>query len=554
MHGIWADLPETLRARLLQGGVGKLHLFETAHLAFQSINHLRADIQPTMLRMASDMLLANWEANYLEPHAAATLHSINTAHPFLPFKTAGFVKFCAQQIVADQTLIRRLNPSGTQSAADYEIALSKARRRNDAPFFVLLQAVEHAFREQRTDWLRDFILDDAILPEPLKDGLLADMFFADGNWNQAVSFYARAHAALPLLTWEQRRAEALYRLGRRDEAISIWRVYVAARPWQVNTLLRLTDCLMDRDTPPPFPPGRGAVLLYTWNKCQDIDATLASLAASELSAPQGEARIHVLDNGSTDGTADVLRKWEAHFAGRMSLIELPINIGAPAARNWLLALPDVRLADWAAFLDDDVAIPADWLRHLWGALLAYPASGVSSGHAVDYHAPMRQQWTDMHINILPPTPDQPDATFRDRFEFTSLHEQTPDFGDFTFMRPCVTAIGCCHMFTREALDQGGQFDIRYSPSQSDDVDHDMRRGLAGCLPVYNGHLRVRHKRATGYHKKPNRRAWASAVCNWNKLQSSYTDEEVRRLYTLDQHTMLDDVIARLELLETKGSL
>lgn len=106
-----------------------------------------------------------------------------------------------------------------------------------------------------------------------------------------------------------------------------------------------------------------------------MDATLASLAASELSAPGGEAWIFALDNGSTD-TPDVYRKWR-HLAGRMTVVTLP-NTWRPAARNWLLALPEVRRADWAAFLDDDVAVPADWLRRLWSALRAYPDAGAAS--------------------------------------------------------------------------------------------------------------------------------------------------------------------------------
>jgi hypothetical protein len=163
---------------------------------------------------------------------------------------------------------------------------------------------------------------------------------------------------------------------------------------------------------------------------------------------------------------------------------------------------------------------------------------------------MSQQWTDMHISLL--RHEGGGRGFRDHFKFSAPHEQCFDFGEFTFMRPCVTAIGCCHLLTRTAMDEGGAFDIRFSPSQSDDVDHDMRACLAGRMPIYNGHLRVLHKRSTGYHKTSNRRGWASAVGNWYKLQASYSEEEARRICELDQKTMWEDLLQRLEVVCEDG--
>jgi GT2 family glycosyltransferase len=498
------------------------------------------------------MLLAAWEGAWLEPAISASLRSIQEARPFLQPKLLDILDFCTKQPQVDPALTERLRPDRARDAENYEHMLDSARRRNDHPLFLLGLAVTHALREHRPAWLRAFLQRDEVLPPALKIGLSGDTLFAEGDYGQAAAAYARAHAALPFQVWEQRRAEALCRAGQRDEAIALLHGLHARRPWQINTLLRLSDLLMDRDRDLPFPPGKGTVLLYTWNKSQDMDATLASLAASELSDPAGggEARIFALDNGSTDAVPEVLRKWEAHFAGRMSIVTLPVNIGAPAARNWLLALPEVRQADWAAFLDDDVAVPADWLRHLWGALRAYPDAGVSACHALDFHAPMSQQGTDMHISLLPR--EGGGRGFRDHFKFSAPHEQSFDFGEFTFMRPCVTAIGCCHLLTRNAMDEDGPFDIRFSPSQSDDVDHDMRACLAGRLPIYNGHLRVLHKRSTGYHKTSNRRGWASAVGNWYKLQASYSEEESARIFELDQKLMREDLRRRLAILREHG--
>lgn len=56
----------------------------------------------------------------------------------------------------------------------------------------------------------------------------------------------------------------------------------------------------------------------------------------------------------------------------MTVINVPVNIGAPAARNWLMKLSDVKACDWAIYLDDDILLPRigrDISAHLWRLIL-----------------------------------------------------------------------------------------------------------------------------------------------------------------------------------------
>lgn len=553
----WSLLPEGIRAPLLQGGVGNSHVFDTVHKVFQAM-HASPDSQESqrLLALGQDMLLSVWEQAFLETNPAALLLDVQQSHPFLTPPLSHFLKQCAQQAGQEAHIKKRFDPEVARHEPDYAELLLRQARKYPGSFFVANQVVRYGMREFLLDWVEAFIHSQQTLPEAFSQSLLADVAFAREDWDKAVHGYEAACTLLPLHIWRTKQAECLFRQGTetaQSKALELWRQCHKQRPWQVNTLLRLSDILQGRHLGDQgaFPPGQGAVLLYTWNKCQDMDDTLTALSRTELQGNDAPVCLYVLDNGSTDGTAHMLRSWQERFAQEhgltMEILTMPINMGAPAARNYLLSLPSVRHMDWVAFLDDDVVMPPHWLRQLWAGTQAYPDSGVAAGHAVNFDAPLAQQWTDMHLTPL--ILEDNDWTEKgERFRFSSLHKQSLDYGAFTFMRPCVTVIGCCHFFTRQALDTAGLFDLRFSPSQSDDVDHDMRRALKSHLPVYNGHLRILHKRNTGHDTGKNLRAKGSALGNWFKLQVAYSPEEIMQIYQLDQQSMLQDVQARLKLL------
>jgi GT2 family glycosyltransferase len=77
---------------------------------------------------------------------------------------------------------------------------------------------------------------------------------------------------------------------------------------------------------------------------------------------------------------------------------------------------------------------------------------------------------------------------------SSLHHFDPDFGQFRYLRPCASVMGCCHLFRTETLERLGGFDLRFSPSQFDDVDHDLRLLAKGMPAVFQGHCTVGHRR------------------------------------------------------------
>lgn len=109
---------------------------------------------------------------------------------------------------------------------------------------------------------------------------------------------------------------------------------------------------------------KAAVVIPVWNRADIISKTLDSLAAQERKPD----RVVVVDDGSTDGSARVVRKWAAaHAEIAIELIE-QINHGAGHARN--AGLRRVADSDCVLFLDSDDMIPAGFLAAALAAMYA----------------------------------------------------------------------------------------------------------------------------------------------------------------------------------------
>ncbi|GKT29314.1 glycosyltransferase, partial [Aduncisulcus paluster] len=69
-----------------------------------------------------------------------------------------------------------------------------------------------------------------------------DIAFCSGDYEQAEAIYSdTSDGALILGENLLRLAESVDRVGRRDEAMILWRDRMTARPWQVNTWFKVYD-------------------------------------------------------------------------------------------------------------------------------------------------------------------------------------------------------------------------------------------------------------------------------------------------------------------------
>ena len=518
MTPLWLDtpgFPQPLADMLLAGTLGRDHLLRSAAMA-QAVEDSAPDSAdwPRLRRL---LLAAALEEDPLYgPTAAALSQALRAAPPgridpaFAALVDGLAARFRPPESVA---YFERLLAGGNTSRVD--TYLENEIRNGRAALFWLHIALHRAVLGR--DFDRAAALAALALSgdlAPLGHKIAGDLALLRGDAPAALAAYDAAQALAPWPAGLYRRSLAALAAGREDVAAKKLAALLQDFPEHVSAGLALYDLASGHRRGLGRLAGDLCIALYTFNKADDLDKTLASLFASDFSVVDGTVRTLLLDNASSDATPEVVAAWADRVGSeRLAAIRLPVNVGAPAARNWLAS--DARLAQAAhvAYLDDDVDLPADWIARLAAAAKAYPEAGVWGCRVVDAANPAIAQGID--AMLLPPDPGQ------DEPKLSDLHAQGFDFGGFAHLRPCLTVMGCCHLFRRERLLEAGGFDIRFSPSQYDDVDHDWRLALAGRPPVYQGHLAVAHRRPAPALARPRPDQLAGGQANWQKLAAKH---------------------------------
>ena len=492
---VFDSLPEVVAERLLLGVIGRKQAAAIGLAALRSSGQ-EASSRLVLNRLGLELTLTAFDLDPLNPELARAI--VAMTGPDCPG-------------LADET------------AAALRLAGASAWT---APWREVLKAADRS-----GDWAAMLRRYDAAWPReglPLSDRVEGLAALAAGEADRLESWLSRLAAPqTPGLAWLA--AEATLRLHGPEAGGRALVALLERWPWCVNAVLRLYDLRTGRDARLEPLPGELAILLYSCNKAEDLALTLEGLLASRLE----RFRVCVLDNGSTDATPEVLTAFRDRFGGeRFGIVRAPVNVGAPAGRNWLRALPEVRTADFVAYLDDDLVLPPDWALRFGAAVAASKRAGVYGCRVTDAFAPAVIQASEFHV--APSGPGEPVAA-------TDLQLQAPDLGQFSYSRPALSVTGCCHLFPAAALERGGDFDIRFSPSQFDDFDRDLRTALAGGFAVYQGHLAVGHRRRSGDDARRERVAGGNAHGNLLKLQAKYDAGEVRRLHGIQRELLLTDV-------------
>jgi GT2 family glycosyltransferase len=221
-------------------------------------------------------------------------------------------------------------------------------------------------------------------------------------------------------------------------------------------------------------PADVTIVVLAWNRCDETLACLASLRRADLRG----ARVLVVDNGSTDGTADAVRA--AH--PEASLLALPENRGYAGGNN---AGIRAALDDGAAavlLLNNDTEVAPDFLPPLLDALASGPEIGVVSSAILRMDRPelLDVAWSEVqfgrrHVVQLVGTNALPGHGFDRRCEIQ-------------------VAAGCSVLIRADVLRAVGLFDEAYF-AYHEDVDWCLRVRAAGHRIVFEPFSRVFHRRS-----------------------------------------------------------
>jgi GT2 family glycosyltransferase len=337
-------------------------------------------------------------------------------------------------------------------------------------------------------------LDTFVCPDPLRrdwDIALFNHHASVGAYEPALALWPSLNKAMLRETSLNLAAEMFAAAGDTAQAVSLYEKSLRQDPRQIPVRLRL------RELQSPFTPDaslltrrRVSICLYSWNKADMLGQTLESLSRSDI----GPARIDVLLNGCTDHSRDVVERARALFPNNeFTVHDLHVNIGAPAARNWLTGLPEVRACDYIAFLDDDVTVQADWLASFLTVAEADTKVAVVGCKIVHPGSPALLQYLYRYVAIA-----------EHGLLKMSIHapEHQYDTRVYDVVRETRNVMGCQHLLRTSALaDAPAGFDIRFSPSQVDDIDHDLVLCLAGHKVMFCGPVTCIHHQSSGTNTK-----------------------------------------------------
>ena len=262
----------------------------------------------------------------------------------------------------------------------------------------------------------------------------------------------------------------------------------------------------------PLTNPRVHIFIYTYNKAEDLRRTLKSLNETV----SGNYRVFILNNGSSDGTERLMYSMKGYLIENMKIINLPVNIGAPAARNWLLHDPENRYADFVVYLDDDILLPPGWMEGMLNTFRDHPDAGVVGAKVLFAGKPKVIQHTGGVITAT-----------KDWVHNIQCHSFEQDHGQHDYIAARHYVMGCAHMYRREVFDVVGDFDLRFSPTQFDEVEHQIRMRLYGYAAVYNGHIEVVHMLKSGM--KQSEAAQISREANRLKMMPLFSAEEIQAL-------------------------
>jgi GT2 family glycosyltransferase len=219
------------------------------------------------------------------------------------------------------------------------------------------------------------------------------------------------------------------------------------------------------------------VVLVTRDAVGWLRGCLESLAA------QTHPRLGVVavDNGSTDGTLEILRQ----ALGDARVVVLDENGGVAGALTAATQLAPAQAADYLLLVHDDAALAPDAVERLLEG-----AEGIKGVERVGIVGPKIVDWDEPRI-----LREVGRSTDRFGHPYTPLQDGELDQGQYDRVLEVLFVSSAVMLVSREAWQRTGPFDERFA-GHHDDLDFCWRARLAGFRVLMTPLATARHRDAT----------------------------------------------------------
>ncbi|MFC1670444.1 glycosyltransferase family 2 protein [Spirochaetota bacterium] len=232
-------------------------------------------------------------------------------------------------------------------------------------------------------------------------------------------------------------------------------------------------------------------VILTWNSINDINDCIESILAKcrEWDSPFS---IYIVDNGSTDGTVELLNEFEKKYP-EINCTYLQKNTGTTYSRN--VALKKIN-SDYICILDSDTILSKGSIKDILEYLANHGDIGIAAPKIVFEDGSIQNS-----VKKFPTLLEKIGKLFS---IFGFIKYNTNDFySDFPFetIKEVDTAISACWFIPGTILKEIGYLDenILYAP---EDVDFSIRVWKANKKIVYYPDFEIIHKTKQISHSSP----------------------------------------------------
>ncbi|MFC5702243.1 glycosyltransferase family 2 protein [Cohnella faecalis] len=217
---------------------------------------------------------------------------------------------------------------------------------------------------------------------------------------------------------------------------------------------------------------RASIIIPTFNRLDLLIRCVASIR-NYTDIPH---EIIVVDNGSTDGTADWCR-----MAG-VTLLSLNRNEGFPVACNRGLKISS---GDTLVLLNNDTVVSPRWLSNM--SLALYSAADIGIVGPITNYAS---------------GPQQVELTYPDIDSFILLADAVNRSDPHKWV-PIQRIVGVCFVFRRELMEKIGLLDERFSPGHYEDDDYCLRAEQQGYRMLMCRDSLIHHEGSASFKTDPD---------------------------------------------------